>query len=170
MKRIITILILSLFLGLVIKIGFKAKDLYHRKMSIVNNNMPSFNFYNLNKQLFTNDSLNNKMSTIFIYFNTECDFCHHEIQEILREKDIFKNVNVLFISSESTVEIKDFVEKQSPIKYDFIRFLKDSSDVFYNTFGILSVPSIIIYDKNNMYSNKYSGEVKIEAIIKDIEL
>ena len=50
----------------------------------------------LKEELFSNKNLKPNQSTIFIYFNSECDFCQHEAQTISNHIDKFNAVQFVF--------------------------------------------------------------------------
>jgi thiol-disulfide isomerase/thioredoxin len=127
--------------------------------------LPNFKFYTLSNLPFTNDSIIVKKSSLLLFFNTTCDHCLYETEQIIKNIAAFKNTNVLLISSQAKNEILLFNSTYNISNYSTLHLLHDSTDNFYKTFGTNAVPTAIIYNASNELVKKIHGEVKIETII-----
>lgn len=155
------IMALVLFLGYKVITAINSKQQIKEAIAI----LPAFEFYTLQNKPYTKDSLLQNQSTLFLFFNTTCEHCQYETEQIVKNAAMLSNKNVLYISNQSTQEIKAFDSIYHLTNYPFIKLLRDSTNNFYKTFGINMVPSSVIYNDKGMLTKTFKGEVKIEAII-----
>ena len=131
--------------------------------------IPAFSFQTLDLKPFTNSNLKQNIPTIFIYFNSECDYCKYEAESIGNNLDKFKNVQLIFVSTENIETIRQFSEKNKLNNQTNITFLYDSDYLFSNQFDAQTIPYILIYSKKQKLIKKHKGQLKIEAIVKLIK-
>jgi len=166
-RKIITGAITMLLVSL---LGYKIVSTINKKNKIQKSIavLPDFKFYSLENQPFTKDSLLPNQSTLFLFFNTTCEHCQYETEEILKNAGLLSKKNVLYISSQSIQEIKAFDSTYHLTSYPFIILLRDSTSNFYKIFGTSIVPSSVIYNDKGMLVKTFKGEVKIDAIINSL--
>lgn len=104
--------------------------------------------------------------SVIVYFDSECDHCQYELDQIISNTEKFIKADVVLTSSESIRAIKQFVETNYPVAPDNIRFLKTNPDEASKTFGSLAVPQIFIYGADGVLMKKFNGETKIDAILQ----
>lgn len=131
--------------------------------------LPAFQFTNLQNIFFTNDSLTKCQSTLLLFFNTTCEHCQYETEQIIKDNASFCNSNVLFISRQSSNDIRLFDSTYQVSRYPFIKLLRDSIDYSYKIFGINSFPSSIVYNNEGKLVKTFKGETKVEAIISALQ-
>ena len=130
--------------------------------------IPQFEFLTLDSTLFTNDSLYPWETVIFIHFNTNCDYCIYETEQLVLFAEQIKSARVLLISEEDLCQIKKFREELNLERFPFIELLKDPGNLYYNYFGTAMMPSIILYSKKGFLIKEFKGETKIETLLKYI--
>lgn len=144
------------------KINYKKEVAEHIKT------IPVFSYNTISGKEFSNTDLKDEIPTVFLYFNSECEHCQNEAEQIRDNVEKFENVQLVFISFEEPKKILDFATKYKLLDYDKITFLCDSKVNFATTFDVNSMPTVVIYDKNKKLLEKIKGEVKIENILKKI--
>ena len=102
--------------------------------------------------------------TVIIYFNSECSLCQHEAAEIKAHYSDLQEANILMISSESLVAIRTFGKTYQLDQYENIQLAQMDPVAVTETFGAISVPTILIYNRQQQLVKQYRGETKIEAI------
>ena len=120
--------------------------------------MPKFSYNTLENKAFTIQNLRKNTPTIFIYYNSECDFCNYEAEMVRENRDKLKAVDVVFISFESLDKIKTFAQKHQLLNHDHIYFLSDTKITFATTFDVKSMPCIVLYDTNRHLIEKIKGQ------------
>ena len=170
MKKTLKIVIPILVLSLLAFIGYKVVSKINHKKQVAENikQMPNFSYLTLENKVFTQENLVQNKPTLFIYFNSECDFCNHEAEMVQQNVTQLQDIQVVFISYEPIEKIKQFASKFKLLNHDNIYFLCDSKITFATTFDVKSMPCIVLYDKNNNLIEKIKGQTKAETLIKKL--
>ena len=159
---VIAVLALLSYLGYNVISKTKEKNQIAKQLETI----PEFEFLTLEQQPFSKANLKPNLNIIFIYFNSECDFCQHEAQSISDNLNSFKNVQFIFVSTESISTIQQFSEQYNLNNQQNITFLYDKSGTFSREFGDLSIPYILIYDHNQKLLRKHKGQFNAQGILK----
>ncbi|BDB54877.1 hypothetical protein GENT5_11820 [Flavobacterium ammoniigenes] len=166
LKIIIPFLFVGLFGSLIFQITSKIK---HKKEVAENiKTIPNFDFQNVNGGRFTNENLIKNAPTLFVYFDSECEFCNEEAEMIKQNIDKFSTFQLIFVSIENPDKIKDFAINHKLINYDKINFLSDTKISFAPTFDVKSLPCLVLYDKDQHLIEKIKGQIKPEVLIKKL--
>ena len=168
MKKTLKIVIPILIISLLAFMGYKVVSKIKHKKQVAENikKMPVFSYLNLENKIFTNENLEEGKPTLFIYFNSECDFCNHEAEMVQQNIEQLKAIQVIFISYEPIEKIKQFATKFKLLNHANISFLFDTKITFATTFDVKSMPCLVLYDKDNNLIEKIKGQVKIETVLK----
>lgn len=171
MKKKIKIIIGIVLISSIGYLGFSIGKKLNHKKEVANRikTIPDFSFKTLNGKPFTQKNITNTQSKLFIYFNSECDFCHAEAKQIQEHLEQLKNVQLLFVSFEEPESIKTFAEKYELLNKDHIFFLEDPTLLFAELFDAKSIPFMLLYSKDNQLIKKFKGATKIENVIKLLE-
>ena len=172
MKKYLKILIPILFIGAFCYFGYHIYSKIQHKKKVAENikTIPTFEYQNINGKIFTNKDLKKNIPTLFIYYNSECDFCNEEAQMIKKNIAKFTNFQLCFISFEEHNQIKSFATKYQLNIYDNVHFLCDNKITFASTFDVKSMPCLVLYNKDQKLIEKIKGQVKTETILKKLEV
>lgn len=168
MKKTLKIVIPILVISLLVFMGYKVVSKINHKKQVAENikKMPTFSYLTLENKVFTQENLVQNTPTLFIYFNSECDFCNHEAEMVQQNIEQLKDIQVVFISYEPVEKIKQFANNYKLLNYDNIYFLSDSKISFATTFDVKSMPCLVLYDKDNNLIEKIKGQVKIKTVLE----
>lgn len=165
-KPIIGIILISVlvFLGYNIskKISYK-KEVAERIKTI-----PEFSFFTLNNEVFSEEELNKNTYKLFVYFNSDCDYCQSEATQISESLTQFKDTQLIFVSFEPIEGIKKFAKTYNLVDKENVTFLQDKEMIFEELFDAKSIPFMLLYSKDNQLIEKYKGATKIDNILKHI--
>lgn len=170
-KKSILFIVIICVLGLLSYLGYnfiskaKEKNQIARQLEII----PEFEFLTLKKKPYTKPDLKTNQNTVFIYFNSECDFCQHEAQSISDNLENFKNVQFIFISTESIATIQQFSEQYNLNNQHNITFLFDYLNIFSSQFDATSIPYLLIYDKKQELIKKHKGQLNAKGILRALK-
>jgi len=134
----------------------------------IDNQIPSFTYFEADSIRFTERNLQNHYSTVFIHFNTTCEHCQKFANELYKNISNFSGTELLFISEESFSQLSRFRLEYKLDQFQFVKFLEAKNNDFYNVFKVSSVPAFIIYNKQKMLIKKINGEMKIDALIRNL--
>ncbi|WP_310559151.1 redoxin domain-containing protein [Flavobacterium sp.] len=170
MKKYLKIVIPFILIGLIAFVGYKVVAKINHKKQIAENiqTIPVFNYKKIDGTAFTNQNLKQNSKTIFIYFNSECEFCNEEAKMIQENIDKFNNVQLFFVSFEKPNLLSAFATKYKLSSYDNVTFICDSKTTFSTTFDIHSMPCLVLYDKNQKLIEKLKGQTKVETLLKKL--
>ena len=172
MLKYIRILVLVVILSVVGYLVFCITQTTQKKAIISQTiqKLPAFSFRDLNDKDFTEKDLSSTYTSILvIYFNTTCDHCQYEAQEIYKNKEKFSKTQILFVSDEPTKDLQAFQTKYKLAELPNLSVLEDKNKVFGKSFGVTSIPSIFIYDADKNLKKHLQGSIKIELILKTLE-
>ena len=169
MKNKLKILLVIALLSILGFLGFKVVSKFNHKKEITERikTIPNFTFHTLDGNKFTRDSLQNK-PIVFIYFNSEFDYCQSEAIKIRNSMTEFENIQLLFISFEELEIIKKFRQEYKLMDFDNVIFLEDRKGKFSEIFDVNSIPYIVIYDANQKLLKKFKGATGVSKIIEAI--
>jgi len=166
--KVIKISVVLIVITILSYLIYRVINIMEYKNSVVNilKTLPEFSFKTLDNQNFTNNHIIKNKPTVFIYFNSECDFCHHEAQIISENLNALKDVELLFVSSQDIKVINEFANKYELLNQPNISFLSDNKNIFSKRFDVNSIPYLLIYNKNQELVKKHKGQLKPELISK----
>ncbi len=172
MKNYLKLIVGFIFISLFGYFGFQIYSKIQHKKEVAEHikTIPNFNYQNINGGAFTNKNLKKDTPTLFIYFNTECEFCNEEAQMIRVNIEKFKDFQLVFISFEKSDLIKAFATKYKLNNYVNITFLSDTKVSFATTFDVKSLPCLVLYDKKQRLIEKIKGQTKAETLIKKLQI
>ncbi len=172
MKKYLKIILLITFIGTLFFLGHQITSKINHKKEVIENikTIPQFSYQDINGETFTNENLRKATPIIFIYFNTECEYCIEEAKMIRENIENFKTVQFIFVSFEKLEKIKNFTKNHQLMSYDNVHFLHDSKVTFATTFDVNSLPCIVLYDKNQKLIEKIKGQIKPVALIKKLNI
>lgn len=129
--------------------------------------IPEFEFLEItSEKLYTNHHLKEDKPTLFIYFNTECEHCLYEAEQISKNIEQFNNYQIIMISVEEPEILKTFALKYKLENHSNLFILYDKNLMFEKTYGNCPFPSSFIYNKDKKLVKVFKGEVKIDALLK----
>ncbi|MEZ0183145.1 peroxiredoxin family protein [Flavobacterium oncorhynchi] len=172
MKKSFKIIITLLLTGTLFFLGYQITSKINHKKQILQNikTIPKYSYKNINGGTFSNENLKKATPTIFIYFNTECEYCNEEASMIHENIDSFRDFQLIFVSYEPLYKIKKFAQNYKLIQYDNVHFLHDYKVTFATTFDVSLLPCLILYDKNQNLIEKVKGQIKPAILIKKLNL
>lgn len=132
-------------------------------------NIPPFSFNDLHGYTFKNTDLSLQQNCLLIYFHPNCEHCQYEASLFIPNMKELSSYQILMISSDSIQNIKKFEEDYHLNEMDNIVMLHDPNYDFEKIFGTKMIPTSFIYNKNQRLKKIFKGEVKIEAILKNLE-
>lgn len=104
-----------------------------------------------------------KPSTILLFFNSECEHCQWEMEEISNKINEFDQHQLLLVSFEPEQEAIAFLKHYNLSNH----YVRSSPEKVIASFSG-GVPQTLIYKEGKLVKH-FNGEVKIEAILDSIK-
>ena len=131
--------------------------------------IPAFEVKTLDGNFFSNNDLKQNLPVVILYFNSDCDFCQAETNEIVANIKKLKGAQIIFVSNEPVPQIMEFQKKYLLDNYDNVIFLCDYNNKFAELFSLKTIPTSLIYSKEGVLLNKNDGPVKVDYLLKNIK-
>ena len=109
------------------------------------------------------DLIKNK-AVLLMVFSPDCDHCKHEINELITNIDLFKNIQIVMASPLDFHLIKTFYELYKIADYPNIIMCRDYSYFLGDFFKVRSFPAIFLYDKKGKFVQTFDGSVPVKKI------
>jgi peroxiredoxin len=169
------LILLSLGLILLSLIGFMIYQIQEKTQQKAQiqaklKTLPNFRFYTLDSLAYTSQNISPNKAILLLRFNSECEHCQYQAEQIYKNVSKFNDYQILWISSERLAKIRAFGKKYGLTDYPFMHLLKTDNQYFYDTFGTSTTPAVFIYNANYQLVKQYSGEVKVETLLKYLSL
>lgn len=166
MRKKIRIIGLILIFGFFGFLCFKITNKINQKKEVVKRTktIPDFSFLDTEGNVYTNKNLPNK-PVVFVYFNSDCDYCKSEATKIEERLEDFKDTQLVFVSFEEQQSIIVFAKEYNLYKKENVVFLEDKKGDFSQIFDVNSIPYIVVYDKDKNFVQKFKGATKIDNIL-----
>lgn len=167
-RKSILFIVIGAVLTLLGFMGYKVIRLAQQKQAVEQalQEVPNFEFVTTKREVFNQASIDPNTPTLFVFYNSECDYCRHEALDISENIEELQDIEVLFISTEPKAEIIDFSEEFNLNQQQNIHFLHDSTSSVYSLFDLTSYPYLLIYDKNKRLLKRHKGQLNVQAILR----
>lgn len=171
MKKFLKIILPIFVLAILVFLSYRVWDKIQYKNEVEENTeiLPDFSYQNIQGSSFKKQDLNKNLPVVFIYFNSECEYCQHEARDIKENIPAFKNAQLLFVSTEKPERIEEFAQTYKLNRYDNIYFLYDERGHFARTFDANSIPFLAIYNKDDQLVKKIKGQTTVSTILAALE-
>ena len=146
MKKQLKIIIPIIFIGVFAYFGFQIYSKIQHKKQVAEyiKTMPKFEYQNTKGGVFTQNNLKNSLPTLFIYFNSDCEFCNEEATMVQQNIAMFQDIQVVFVSFETSSKIMSFAKQHKLYTYDNIYFVADTQLTFATTFDVKSLRCLVL--------------------------
>jgi len=114
---------------------------------------------------FTDANLDKTKKTIFIYYGPDCGHCIYFAKKMMDSISMFKNTQIVMMSSVDYQKIKSFYYDHKMNDIPFITMGRDPKYAFVSLFDIRQFPSAYLYDEKGKFVKSYSSEVAIADLI-----
>lgn len=170
MKKKLKIAIIAVIIGVIGYLGYNIikKINYKTEVAARIKSIPSFSFLTLENRDFTENNLSKSNYKLFVYFNSECEYCQSEATQISENLEQFKDTQLIFVSFEPLANIKQFASDFNLLDKENVIFLQDKKLEFAKIFDAKSIPFMLLYSKENQLIQKFKGATKIENITKHL--
>lgn len=115
-------------------------------------------------QLKTNLKKNQQL--MIMLFNPDCDHCQHETEQLIKNIDRFKDIQIVMSTTKPFSEMKHFVNRYELRKYPNITVGKDIAFVMIPYYNVKNLPYLAFYDKNKKLISIFEGTLGMDSILK----
>lgn len=114
----------------------------------------------------TKAQLKKNQPVMIIYFNTDCNQCHTQTQDLLKNMDQLKNVQIVLASYEPIDIIRAYAAKNGFSNYPNILVGRDTKYFLPPFYNVKFTPFVAIYDKKGNLVKGNEGNLKPNTFLK----
>ncbi|MBW7675814.1 TlpA family protein disulfide reductase [Chryseobacterium chendengshani] len=130
-------------------------------------NIPSFSVTDINGKIITQKiSTGNKL---LVYFDTQCEFCHAEMEALSKINHLYKDIKWIMFSSQNIEEIRKFAIKYSLQNSENIKWCTDPKSEVYSKFAMKGIPYFLGYNSQNKLVHRSTGAINIEKVLASFD-
>lgn len=100
-----------------------------------------------------------------IFFSPECDHCKHETEELIKNINKFKGIQIVMATTMPFGEMKEFAQHYKLADYG----ITVGRDITYQMppyYEMKNLPYLAFYDKTKKLISTFEGSLGIESILK----
>jgi thioredoxin-related protein len=116
--------------------------------------------------LFTKDQLPGKKATFLMLFSPECDHCKHETEELIKNIDKFKKINIVMATPMPFSMMKEFYVHYDLKRFKNITMGRDIGFILPTFYGARTLPYLAFYDKSGNLIDAFEGSLPIEKVLE----
>lgn len=118
---------------------------------------------------YSKKDLPKKMPVMLVVFNPQCDHCQHETEELIRNMDKLKNVQIVMATSSPFADMKGFIEKYKLDQYKNVVVTQDTHFFLLSFYMLHNLPFHAFYNKKKELLSVFEGSMTMEKILKVFE-
>lgn len=118
---------------------------------------------------FTKNDLSKKSAVMLMLFNPQCDHCQHKTEEIIKNIDRFKNIQIVMATSMPFKTMKEFMEKYKLAAYKNITVAQDTHYFLPSYYMIKNLPFLAFYNKKKELISVFEGAMPIEKALEELK-
>jgi thiol-disulfide isomerase/thioredoxin len=115
---------------------------------------------------FTKNDLKKNKPVLIIVFNPDCEHCKHETEEIIKNIDSLKNIQIVMATIMSFDLMKSFDEKYDLQRFQNIIVGKDVQYTLPSFYQMHFMPYLAMYNKKGNLLATFEGAMKMEDLIR----
>ena len=114
---------------------------------------------------FTKNDLKKNKPVLIIVFNPDCEHCKHETEEIIKNIDSLKNIQIIMATIMPFDLMKSFYENYDLQRFPNVTVGKDVQYTLPSFYQMHFMPYLAMYDKKGNLLATFEGAMKIEDLI-----
>ena len=162
-KTIIAIILAAIFIAFAVLIVLKS--LNQTAQAQHPQRLPAFRFLNLQHESLAIDTVDGAHSVV-IFYSPGCAFCEHEGAELSRNAKQFAGCKLFFVTMEPLDSAKAYTIRHQLLSHDGYYSLVDTTRLSVMEFGIRTIPTTFIYDRNKNLIKVFEGEINAKRLVK----
>lgn len=117
---------------------------------------------------FTRESLDKKTPVMVMFFDPGCDHCKHETEDLVKNMDQLKDVQIVMTTYKPLTEIREFVSHFGLNKFSNIVVAQDYGFFLPSFYNITYFPFLAFYNKKKELIDVFQGPMPMEKLVETI--
>ncbi len=128
--------------------------------------LPYFTILQPDSTWFTIKELPDNKPVVFIYFSPDCGHCQMTATSFVKDMDLLKNVELIWISYHTPQQIKEFADSYGLSRFRNVVMGRDPNYFFVPFFKIEYTPFMALYDKKGKFVQSFKQGTDAVTIAK----
>lgn len=114
---------------------------------------------------YTKEDLPKKKPVLIMLFSPECEHCQHEAEQLVQQKDLLKDIQILMVTTYPLDKMKTFAETYGLTQMENVVMAKDPFYQLPSFYEMRMFPFMALYDKKGKLIATFEGNVGIERVL-----
>lgn len=137
---------------------------------IAEDELPDFKFSLINGDFIQSSDFKTDKYILLLFFNSECDYCIHEIEALTDSISWLNQCRILLISHEDSMKIASFYRQYRLADYPDIQVAYTTEEEVNKLFKVYINPTLYVYHPDRRMIKYKPGPVTVSDIIKYIKI
>ncbi len=118
---------------------------------------------------FTKEDLDRKKAVMVMLFSPDCDHCKHETEQVIKNIDALKKVQIVMSTTLPFDKMLDFYNEYELKRFNNIIVGKDEAYLLPVFYDVRNLPFLAFYNKKKELISVFSGALPIEKVIDELK-
>lgn len=114
---------------------------------------------------YTKTDLPKKTPVMLMLFNPQCEHCQHETEEIIKNIEKFKDIQIVMSTSMVFDSMMAFRAKYKLAQFDNITVAQDTHYFLPSFYMIRNLPFLAFYNKKKELISVFEGALPVERVL-----
>ena len=114
---------------------------------------------------YTKADLPKKKPVLLMIFSPECSHCQHTAEELVQNKEKWKDIHIVMSTMHPLWQMNQFVETYKLSGYPNLVVGRDFSYILPSFYGVHSLPYLAFYNKKGSLITGFEGSMPLEKIL-----
>ncbi|HJU45639.1 MAG TPA: hypothetical protein VJ647_02595, partial [Chitinophagaceae bacterium] len=128
--------------------------------------LPPFTLLGVDSSAFSRDDLPKHKKTLIMYFSPECDHCKHQTEDMLKEMNRLKGIQIVMATYQPFEEMTAFYKNYNLARYSNIKIGRDIKYFFAPYYQLMNLPYLGLYDAKWNLITTFEGNVSVDKLVK----
>ena len=115
---------------------------------------------------YTKENVPKKKPVLLMFFSPDCEHCQHEAEQLVANKEAFKNIFVVMATTLPVYKMKEFGEKYGLTGMGNVVMGRDTYYLLPGFYEMRNLPFLALYDKKGALIRTFEGSVGMERILE----
>ena len=117
----------------------------------------------------TKNDLKKNVKTMVFVFSVDCDHCKHLTEEMIKNIDKFKKVQILMVTPFKVDQMKEYYDHYNIKNYPNIIMASEPTRQIMYFYDLHYFPGLFIYDKKQQFVKGFEGDVKVDLLLSYLD-
>jgi len=119
--------------------------------------------------IYSDNDLKKNMPVLIMVFSPDCEHCQHHAEEMVDNREKFKNIQVVMASMYTISKLKEFYTKYKLDKLEHVVVGQDREYIMGTYYKIKNMPFLAFYDKKRKLIDVFEGALPVDKILNKFQ-